>query len=267
MGVRAHAFDTDIMKELAPVGLLEECYADRAAICMWRLRRVPRIESEMFRCERRDAIKDFAAYQKQEARNQMEMWPHHESRIGSANSREEAHKEGNRMLAHGRSLLKNYNRNLRKEVGNSAAVFRRLSGGQDLIARLSRYEADLERMLFRALAALHQLQAQRCETIVEAPATVEKLAHTSQAADSQGRRGGDVIEVPATVGTSIEASPTADPLPQHHGTIVEVPPTAERSADISQAADSPADQDKDAVRSDAGEIAAVGPSADSVGHG
>lgn len=189
-----NALYTDMMKEMAPVGSLEEFYAERAAICMWRLLRVPRIESEMFQCERRDAIMDFAAYQKQEGNNQMVMWPLHESRIAAANSQEEAYKEGNRMAARGRSLLKKYNRNVHKDVGNSAAVFRRLSGGQDLIARLSRYEADLERMLFRALAALHQLQAQRYDTIVEAPATVERLADTSQAVGSPLGQDKDAVK-------------------------------------------------------------------------
>jgi hypothetical protein len=38
------AFRDDIVQDLAPVGALEEALTERVAMCLWRLRRVPRLE-------------------------------------------------------------------------------------------------------------------------------------------------------------------------------------------------------------------------------
>ena len=111
-------FRRSINERLRPEGELEELLADRVCSSAWRLRRLVRVEAQLFELERKD---------------------HRGTDVGPAYSF---------MLAG-------------------------LSHKGDTFSKLSRYEAAIERGLFKALHELQRLQAERRGEDVSPPAAVD----------------------------------------------------------------------------------------------
>ncbi len=122
-----------LITELEPEGSLEEQFAERIVVCLWRLRRVFPIEAGILR---------------------------NRSLVMENNYAIDAN-----MLGH-ESVTK---ANLRREAQSPGAAFRHDAVFGDAIGKLSRYETAIERSLFRALHAFEQLQATRRERAASTP--------------------------------------------------------------------------------------------------
>jgi hypothetical protein len=105
----------NLVDEYQPQGPLEEHLVERVAVCMWRLRRVYRVEAEIFQYEIANIESDNA---------------------------------------------KDY---LETQAVTPGGAFKRDAGREGAISKLSRYEAAIERSLFRALHELQRVQAAREE--------------------------------------------------------------------------------------------------------
>lgn len=114
-GATFEAFAGALRAELAPGGELEGLMVDRVVACAWRLRRVLRVEAELFQ----------------------------EGRVDYSDA----------------------------ERGIGFAFVK--SGGADRFATVSRYEAGLERSMFKALHELQRLQAARNGEAVPLPVAVD----------------------------------------------------------------------------------------------
>jgi len=142
------------------------------ASCAWRLRRIPRIESDLFASGRRAAEYDFA-----ESLN--ERTDQEEAFLSGGGDRELG-EEGTTRL---RELIKEKriwandtllnNDLIRWAAARSiGAVFQRLAGTFPMTP-LVRYEPSLERSYYRALHNLERAQARRKGEVVAAPLVVD----------------------------------------------------------------------------------------------
>jgi hypothetical protein len=163
-------FQSEIVQSLAPAGAFEEQLAERIAMCAWRLRRIPRIEGRLFLTKHLELVEQeaFSA-----ARTQ-----HHEviARIEANDPQSPALVEAKATFDHFISLVADAKAEKHDVIGNIGTVFGRLSVDKYPLPQLSRYEAGIERSMFRALHDLERLQARRRGDPVVSPLAVELRA-------------------------------------------------------------------------------------------
>ena len=141
----------NLADELQPQGPLEAQLVERVAACMWRLRRLYRVEAallnrESLKIEISDASKEVGSYEE------------YESDIDDFEpvqvTDEKRHDRATKRLDKALGLA-------REEAGNLGAAYRRDAINADVISKLSRYEAAIERSLYRAIHELQRVQAAR----------------------------------------------------------------------------------------------------------
>ncbi len=144
-----------LITELGPEGSLEEQFAERIVVCLWRLRRVYPIEAGIFAwenlaIERRNAEEEARGYE----------WTNSRSLQGETETERMANqKKRDKAL----TCASKATQLLRRQARSPGAAFRRDAGIYNALSKLSRYETAIERSLFRALHLFEQAQAARRE--------------------------------------------------------------------------------------------------------
>lgn len=137
--------------ELSPKGIVEELLADRIVISVWRLRRLGRVETGLFSSGIHDIKTRVLVH---------EMVSYTRPTLGCTVfdkpviTDEEAHRSAQEKLA---ALNESHDRS---EV-DLALAFQEDATKSDTFAKLTRYEAGIERAFFRNLRELRQLQEER----------------------------------------------------------------------------------------------------------
>ncbi len=152
----------NLIDEFQPQGPLEEQLVERVAACMWRLQRLYRVEAGIFTYEALTieldrAQKEARSYEEYEDDFSFESLT--EMRITD----EERHTRAT-ARAEKTALL------LREESLALGIAFKQDARNADAISKLSRYEAAIERSLFKALHELQRIQAARQDG--HAPASI-----------------------------------------------------------------------------------------------
>jgi hypothetical protein len=153
-----NAYYRELMEALSPVGALEEQLAERIIVCAWRLRRVYRIDTDLFVTER--AIGRFehvVALAEQIGRDESFSQRPPISKAHAPQVEHVKKQKLNKALA----ALDESGEVHNDDVGTVGGVFLRLAGRQDAISKLTRYEAAIERSYLRARQELERLQAKR----------------------------------------------------------------------------------------------------------
>ncbi len=144
----------NLVDELQPQGPLEERLVERVAACMWRRRRLYRVEAEIFTYERLtieldNASEEIATY---------EVTKHelYQQNVGNPVNvtDERRHYQATKRLDKAHRLVQD-------KAGTLGAAFRSDAENIGAISKLSRYEAAIERSLYRALHELQRVQAAR----------------------------------------------------------------------------------------------------------
>ncbi len=152
----------NLVDELQPQGPLEEQLVERVGACMWRLRRLYRIEAGIFAHESltieldraRDEARSCEEYVDEDLfESSEEMRITDEERYNQATARIE---KTTRLLKEGTLAL--------------GVAFIQDAKYTGAISKLSRYEAAIERSLYRALHELQRVQAARQDG--QAPASI-----------------------------------------------------------------------------------------------
>ncbi len=145
----------NLVDGLQAQGPLEEQLVERVAACMWRLRRLYRVEAEIFTYERLTIELNHASEEvaKYEVTNS-ELF----LKVGNAVNvtDERRHDRATTRLDKAHLLVQ-------EEAGTLGAAFRSDAIHAGAISKLSRYEAAIERSLYRALHELQRVQAARQE--------------------------------------------------------------------------------------------------------
>ncbi len=142
-----------LIDEFQPQGPLEEQLVERVAACMWRLRRLYRVEAEIFTYETmtialNNASEEVAKYECSDRDLIL--------RDGKkVNVTDERHHDRATMR------LDKAHRLVQDKAGTLGAAFRSDAENIGAISKLSRYEAAIERSLYRALHELQRVQAAR----------------------------------------------------------------------------------------------------------
>ncbi len=145
----------NLVDELQPQGPLEEQLVERVAACMWRLRRLYRVEAGIFNFEIMTiefdgASKEVAKYETTDCEL------HLKALVPVIVTDERRHDRATKRLDKAHRLVQ-------EEAGTLGAAFRRDANYAGAISKLSRYEAAIERSLYRALHELQRVQAARQE--------------------------------------------------------------------------------------------------------
>ncbi len=142
-----------LIDEFQPQGSLEEQLVERVAACMWRLRRLYRVEAGIFThetltIELNRAEKEVKSFEEDD-----------DERLFASLSNVQITDEEQ----HGRATTRAEKaaRLLQAESLALGAAFKQDSDNAGAISKLSRYEAALERSLYRALHELQRVQAAR----------------------------------------------------------------------------------------------------------
>ena len=153
-----------LVDELQPQGPLEEQLVERVAACMWRLRRLYRIEAGIFAHESLTIELDRA---QEEARRYEEI----EDEFALA-SLTELHVHITDEERHGQAIarVEKAARLLQEESLALGVAFKQDAKYAGAISKLSGYEAAIERSLYRALHELQRVQAARQDG--HAPASI-----------------------------------------------------------------------------------------------
>jgi hypothetical protein len=142
--------------ELQPAGELEGMLVDRIIAAYWRLRRLGRVEAGIFAWElymelTRRAYQEAQSYTRQESPNKELL----RSRLPTTKiTDEQRYKEA-------LSKAKEMERMRDAETATLGKAFIRDADKANAFSKLSRYEATLERSLYKALHELQRLQAAR----------------------------------------------------------------------------------------------------------
>ncbi len=132
---------------LDPVGELEEVLVERVVVSAWRLRRVARIEAGVFRFH----VFDHNATQANRLK-----WSFEKSMLDDLTTTtitdEQQHAAAERLVDEAETARDNE---------TIAIAFTNAMKRDDILAKLSRYEAAIERSLYRALHELRRLQTAR----------------------------------------------------------------------------------------------------------
>jgi hypothetical protein len=152
--------------ELQPVGELENLLVDRAIAAFWRLGRLGRVEAGIFAWERFEELSERAEREAHE----YEKWDYvrdmfdHDPQIVITDEKR-----------HGEALARA--RQMRSEQEDETATLGRTCARDadraNAFSKLSRYEAAIERQLYKALHELERRQAARHGTSVPPPQVVD----------------------------------------------------------------------------------------------
>ncbi len=142
-----------LVDELRAQGPLEEQLVERVAACMWRLRRLYRVEAEIFTYESltielNHASKEVAKYEVSDR-----VWDLRGGNPVNVTD-ERRHDRATKRLDNAHLLVQ-------EEAGTLGAAFRSDAIHAGAISKLSRYEAAIERSLYRALHEVQRVQAAR----------------------------------------------------------------------------------------------------------
>ncbi len=142
-----------LVDESQPQGPLEERLIERVAACMWRLRRLYRVEAGIFNTE-------ILTIELDRARNEAKSYEQSESDIILASLSKVQITDENR---HNRATVRveKTARLLQDESLAIGVAFKQDVENAGAISKLSRYEAAIERSLYRALHELQRIQAAR----------------------------------------------------------------------------------------------------------
>ncbi len=142
-----------LVDELQPQGSLEEQLVERVAACMWRLRRLYRVEAGIFTYESLTIELDRAQEEVdncKEIRTSLEPLDFTHVHITD----EERHGQA-------RAHMEKTARLLQEETLALGIAFKHDVENAGAISKLSRYEAAIERSLYKALHELQRVQAAR----------------------------------------------------------------------------------------------------------
>jgi len=161
-------FRDSMAESLQPEGAVESLLAERIVTAAWRLRRTIRLERE-------SVNKDFL--------KRLENWEEECEEIDEENRQleEESVPEEEQILEDddcdedGDPIFEDYDAEPREKPPEpvSASIAALLMKNTDFYGKLSRYEAHIERGMFRALHELQRLQAARKNGNVSVPAAVD----------------------------------------------------------------------------------------------
>ena len=140
--------------ELQPVGELENFLVDRIVACLWRLRRLGRVEAGIFAWELYGELAERA---------------HQEARAHARTSFDRLQENMNSRTMilderkHKQALSKAQEMDAKREAETATLgqTFIRDANGANAFSKLSRYETAIERSLYKALHELQRLQAAR----------------------------------------------------------------------------------------------------------
>ena len=150
-----------ILADLSPVGEVEQVLVERVVACEWRLRRLGQIETSVFRYEIFD----------------------HDVRRAKDVAKACISSDYGDMSLIGRTVTNQRRRD--RALGQAdesaaarddetlAIAFTNATTKTDTLSKLSRYEAAIERGLYRSLHELHLLQAARQQRDGDAPAVID----------------------------------------------------------------------------------------------
>ncbi len=142
--------DENLRAELQPVGELENLLVDGIVAAQWRLRRLRRVEAGIFAWE---------LYGELAERAQQEAHTYEWSVLDALGSPEQITDEQKHQEAISKAQeMKNKQD---AETATLGRTFIRDAGGANAFSKLSRYEAAIERSLYKALHELQRLQAAR----------------------------------------------------------------------------------------------------------
>ena len=163
-------FHGEIVQSLKPEGAFEEQLAERIATCAWRLRRIPRIEARLFQSKRLEIVDQKALPAARDQHAEM-------TQLGTTEEPDSTLL----LVAKTRmdfliSLLVDLGAKKHEDIGNIGTVFERLTVDKYPLPQLSRYEAGIERSMYRALHDLERLQARRRGDLVVTPLAVDLSA-------------------------------------------------------------------------------------------
>ncbi len=143
----------NLIDEFQPQGPLEEQLVERVAACMWRLRRLYRVEAGILTYEALTIELDRA---KKEARSCEEYVDEY-----SFDSSEEMRITDEERYNQATARIEKTARLLEEETLALGIAFKQDVENAGAISKLSRYEAAIERSLYRALHELQRVQAAR----------------------------------------------------------------------------------------------------------
>jgi len=139
------AFQSRLHGQLNPVGALEDVFSERVIAATWRLRRIGRMETEMI-----DKVLEKALREKRD---------------------HTYHPKKERVDVIFGTVLASPEHDL-NSISLGEAVTQQMQSN-DVIGKLHRYEAHIERSLFRCLHELQRLQATRQGQHVPAPVALD----------------------------------------------------------------------------------------------
>ncbi len=142
-----------LIGEFQPQGPLEEQLVERVAACMWRLRRLYRVEAGILTYEALTIELDRA---KKEARSYEEYVDEY-----SFESSEEMRITDEERYNQAMERIEKTARLLKEETLALGIAFKQDVENAGAISKLSRYEAAIERSLYKALHELQRVQAAR----------------------------------------------------------------------------------------------------------
>ena len=158
-------FQRGLLSALDPHDELEGALAERIVIDAWRLRRVARLESAIYRRGHQESI-----IKKQEDEVRRYEYPDMDRLMEMDLRRAKMGKADRQAHAHASAKLKESRSALDDASVRMTMVFERYSG---TFEQLSRHEAALYRSFFRNLHELQRLQAMRAGERVTPPAVVD----------------------------------------------------------------------------------------------
>jgi hypothetical protein len=143
--------DEHLRIELQPVGELESLFVDRIITAYWRLRRLGRVEAGIFAWQLYGELRERAQREARSyKRNILDDIVEQDTTITDEHKRQEA-------------LSKAQELNVKQEAETATLgrTFIRDANAANAFSKLSRYEAAIERSLYKALHELQRLQAAR----------------------------------------------------------------------------------------------------------
>jgi len=168
-----------LINEFRPQGPLEEQLVERVAACMWRLRRLYHVEAGIFTHESLTIELD-------RARKEVRRYEEFEDEFAFEDSIE-AQITDEKRHNHAIARVDKAARLLQEEALIPGIAFKEDAKYAGAISKLSRYEAAIERSLYRALHELQRVQAARLDgqvpTSIAVDVTMDGLGSPSDSAD------------------------------------------------------------------------------------
>ncbi|NQT17467.1 MAG: hypothetical protein HQ582_32225 [Planctomycetes bacterium] len=147
------AFRQALVDELAPATVVEAILVDRIVDLAWRLRRVGRVEADIFRRRYFGALAD-RARKKASTYTEVDRDPFEGMLTSYKVVDAEAHDQACKEAEEAEAMRDT-------DIVALASGFEQDSAGPDSLGKLNRYETSLERSFYRALDELEHLQVRR----------------------------------------------------------------------------------------------------------